>query len=86
MRVAEFQCDLCKISEEDYIEQYRSWFTVICKTCKIPMVVLRRHSYTLFPHELSDLAYFLNIHYPRHEIRTQARQILDHVHFHLELS
>jgi hypothetical protein len=77
------KCDLCEIPEEDYIELCSTWFTVICKTCKIPMVVLRRHSHTLFLYELIELAYFLEVCYPEYDIRTQARQILDHVHFHL---
>ena len=73
-------CDLCKI-DNGYIEA-QFWHIVICRTCDIPMAVLKRHSHTMTLEEAKELVWVWERYFFGKELRTQARQILDHIHYH----
>jgi len=61
------------------------WQFFYCKTDKLPMAVLRRHSETMSYDELAELLFMLgfNRNLKDKQIRTHAKKITDHIHFHL---
>lgn len=81
-------CDRIELKKEALvtrsIESAVYWDIFCCKTCKGPMAVLRRHSATMNYDELLELTAIMvcNNEVKELEIRTQARKITDHVHFH----
>ena len=60
------------------------WDVFYCKTDGAPLAVLRRHSATMNYDELFELVGIVvcNNELKALEMRTQARKITDHIHFH----
>jgi len=79
------ECELCCIESPEKASEY--WIITTCHSCDEPMVALKRHSETMSMDELRDLTELLCTSFyttfRHHRIRTQARKILDHIHFHL---
>jgi len=85
-------CELCNLEKKTkwYYEDER--FVVCdCETCKVPMIVLKRHSTELNQEELIDLMWILTNAIPKYDSRgllavrldQNRRKISDHWHAHI---
>ena len=74
-------CDLCAIKDCTLTTYFK---IVMCDTCNVPMVVLKRHSSTLNLLEGRELLVIWGESFPEKQLRTQARQFPDHWHAHME--
>lgn len=80
-------CELCKLVFDDrvitrfYIET-EYWYVVDCKKCKSPMAVLKSHGKMVLSQALGDLLAIWLKHFPEMMLRTQMKNIPDHLHFH----
>lgn len=80
-------CDLCNLPRLTPW-YYEDEYCVICdcKTCGVPMVVLRRHSMEPVARELASIAEHVMLLYgPDVRLRLAQRQIADHMHWHILL-
>lgn len=76
-------CDLCNISSEIIFNE-GSFFSIICRGCKIPMIVLKHHRKELDDCEKMEFMAFAAKYYPGYKQRKIGmREILDHWHEHL---
>ena len=80
-------CDLCKLVFEndiktELIAQTEYWLLTRCVKDGLKMAVLKRHATTLTLNEYKDLIALWEAYCPTANIRTQARKIHDHIHFH----
>jgi len=81
-------CDLCKLIQgkiitENYYEDERV-IIVNCKSCEIPMLVLKDHRMELSSEEERDFEYIIKRQLPDlWYIRKKQRKIHDHLHWHI---
>ena len=54
-----------------------------CLTCKIPMIVLVRHSMRLTDFERRHLPEVVEMFFPGAKLRKRQRKIKDHLHWHI---
>jgi len=81
-------CELCKR------ERLTQWFheddicwVAICKTCGVPMIVLKRHTMEPTEEELRHLEEVVRrLFGDTARVRKTQRKIPDHLHWHIELS
>jgi len=79
------ECDLC-ILDQKTRWYYEDDLIVICDclSCRVPMIVLRKHTVRITPKiiyhlvDVSQRVFGKNI-----ELRTQQRNIPDHLHWHI---
>lgn len=81
-------CDLCKFVEKEgsdtRLYYQNSVIKIVdCRDCLIPMVVFKRHG-SATPRERRLAVAVINTLFEYENIRTQARKILDHEHWHIE--
>jgi hypothetical protein len=77
-------CPLCvreSITQFFYEDQF-IW-VVMCKTCKVPMLVWKEHKYYLEPKELTYVWLMMKKLFNTIEIDTNMRQISTHWHAHI---
>lgn len=75
-------CELCNaIKDAIWIEG--SFFGLICKSCKIPMIVLKHHKENLSVGERNEMINIIKKRYPNYILRGYMRSIPDHWHDHL---
>lgn len=78
-------CELCRL------EKITNWFYeddicafLICKTCRIPMMVLKRHTMNPTEKEINHIQDMKDRLFPDYKWRKNQRKIPDHLHWHLE--
>ena len=83
-------CELCKLSQNPDKElitklHYIDNKIIICdcKSCKIPMLVWRKHTMTLGQEDLEYILEVLKKEFPDYEVRMNQRKIKNHLHWHL---
>lgn len=85
-------CELCRVIDEIEAITFTGqafceglyWVVIKCRTCYVPMAILKSHSAAVTREELEELMGLWKEYYPKKMLRTQARQIADHIHFHFE--
>ena len=77
-------CDLCNLEQKT--KWYYSDEKIIicdCTTCKIPMVVLRRHTMKITEEEIDHIRNISKGLFGDVIFRVNQRRISDHLHWHL---
>ena len=74
-------CELCDTIDWEEGEIFK---VVECKTCHIPMFVLREHRQFTELEKTFIHYYFARKYYPDKIIRWEQRRIKDHAHCHFE--
>lgn len=77
-------CPLCKKEKKThwYYNDTVCW-VADCLTCKIPMIVLVRHSMDLTDFEFRHLPEIVEILFPGAKLRKKQKKIKDHLHWHI---
>ena len=80
------ECELCEL------EKVTRWYyeddvivILECKTCHVPMGVLRRHSMEPTQEEQNHLESKLLELFPNKQLDKVQRKITDHLHFHMRM-
>lgn len=74
-------CDLC---EAFHVWKMGSFFGLICKTCKVPMIVLIEHKSELTEKEREEVKRIVDELYPDKKLRgIRMRSNPDHWHEHV---
>lgn len=78
-------CELRDLERKTKIYYEDPSFIIIdCKSCKIPMIILRRHSMILSISELSNIIEVVRKKFGKNvELRMNQRKIPDHWHVHI---
>ena len=77
-------CPLCVREEitHFYFEDQFLW-VVICKTCRVPLLIWKEHKHYLEPKELKYVFLMSKQLFGTIDIDTNMRQIADHWHCHI---
>lgn len=77
-------CPLCNLERRTYW-YYEDKIIVICdcETCKVPMVVLRRHTLTPTRKEMEHLIRVVGNEFGVYSFRTRCSTVHDHFHYHI---
>ena len=77
-------CELCKLEKlTKWYYEDKSFVIIDCKTCHVPMVVLRRHGDHPTATELKKIFSVVRRKFPNRKWDFTNRKIHDHWHFHL---
>lgn len=79
-------CELCnpkRITKWYDNVKSKYWLVFDCKTCNMPMVVLKRHSMQASIEEIEEAVYITAKYFPHRTFRINQRNIKDHLHWHL---
>lgn len=77
-------CELCNLEKKTEWYYEDDYFIVCdCETCKVPMIVLKRHDTILFPSEKQIFYTLVNKFGQGKVLDENRRKILDHFHAHL---
>jgi len=90
MRTAPYtpSCPLCRLWHDREIKtpfHYEDELIIIvdCTTCKVPMVVIKRHDIQVTPTESARIEEVVNRKWPGATLRCAPRRIKDHYHCHI---
>ena len=76
-------CPLCNVKEEDILWKDGSFFGIICKTCGIPLCILKEHKASATEEEMEEMKDILKRRYPGYRLRgIGMRSIPAHFHEH----
>ncbi len=77
-------CSLCQKEKKThwYYSDTVCWIAD-CLTCKIPMIILVRHSMKLTDFESRHLPEIVEMFFPGAKLRKEQRKIEDHLHWHI---
>jgi hypothetical protein len=73
-------CDLCNAEGENLSKTFK---TLICRSCKVPMIVLRHHRPTINKSERKEAESLRRRHFSDKRFRGYMRKMPDHWHDHL---
>jgi len=81
------ECPLCKAEHlTNWYYEDDLFYFCDCKSCGIPMVVLRRHTMKPSWDEVNGMKYVTRVLFGADiRFRTEQRQIKDHLHWHIIL-
>lgn len=73
----------CALCETINWKNKETWKEVVCKTCRVPLVVFRKHSVEPDPEVAKEVEAHIEKKYPGAEVRKTTRSIKDHAHWHI---
>ncbi len=76
-------CDLCKVGSEETIFLNDDFFSLLCRTCKVSMIVLKEHRPALSEGEKQEVEELRKRYFPDKQFRGFMRSIPEHWHDHL---
>jgi hypothetical protein len=80
------KCDLCNAVDSDSFQVFGNFILIPkCKTCGIPILVLREHRAFLFHSEQKEFAKIVAVHFPDKKARGIGMKSEPH-HYHEHLS
>ena len=75
-------CSLCNVKNKEW--ESDKFFGLICRTCNVPMIVLKEHKASLTDEEAQEFKKLIKIYYPDRKPRNVGmRSLPNHWHEHL---
>lgn len=76
-------CQLCQVGEHEKQWDEGRFYGLICKTCRVPMIVLKEHKAKLSDEERAEMIEIVKRRYSDKKLRGYMRSIIEHWHDHL---